>query len=54
MKKKILVVVLCMAMVFTATGCFGKRTTSTDNSYVAPNSQAATNNSKVKSKCTVL
>ena len=52
MKKKILVVVLCMAMLFTVTGCFGKKTTS-DN-YVAPNSKQATENSKVKSKCSVL
>ena len=51
MKKKILVVVLAVAMMFTVTGCGAKK--SSDN-YVAPNSNAAHDKSTVKTKCTVL
>lgn len=55
MKKKILSVVLCMAVMLTVTGCvFDKKTQATDNNYVAPNSNQAHENSKVKSKCEVL
>ena len=50
MKKKILVVVLSLALMFTVTGC-GKKA---NDNYVAPNSNTAHDKSTVKTKCTVL
>lgn len=52
MKKKLLVAVLSIALVFAVTGCSFKK--ATNNDYVAPNSNKAHENSKVKTKCSVL
>ena len=51
MKKKLLVAVLSFALVFAVAGCGAKKS---NDDYVAPNSNKATENSRVKTKCEVL